>query len=199
VGDAKKRTIWHGGDPDRALSKAEGLLAKLRETPPEHRPKQMTIQYLAHQYHVSVQTMKGRVADAESKRRLNDYADNWLEIIYQIGNVLGETTAAKTFAIAHDVSNRNAFNAQKFILERTDPTVYGATANTVEQAPARAFISDVPQEVFDDLDEVAEQQLAEIEQLFANAQLMLTQWVRRQQKKIADQRVQEVDADDTAD
>src|SRR5690606_34578689 len=94
---SRTQSIWHGGSVPLTLNKAQGLLSKLRETPVEHRPKQTLLNYLATQYMISAQLMKARIADAEAKRRRSDLADNWLECIYQIGNVLGETLLAKTF------------------------------------------------------------------------------------------------------
>lgn len=194
---ARSRVIWHGGNLADAINRANGLLTKLRDTPPEHRPDQTTVGYLARHYGVSIQVMRARIADAEQKRSSNDYADNWLECIYQIGNELGETLLAKTFQIARDTSNRSSFKAQQWLLAKLDPSVYGEAAETsVQQAPARSMLSDVPQEVFDDMSDEEEAQLVEIEQMFSNAQLLLTQWVRRRQKRVADHRVQEVDNDD---
>jgi hypothetical protein len=194
---SRKRIVWHGGDGHVAITRAEGLLQKLRDTAPEARPDQTTIGYLARHYHTSIQTMKQRIADAERSRSRNDQADAWLETLYQIGNELGETLLAKTFQIARDTSNRNAFNAQKFLLAKLDPEVYGDASETAAPATqeSRSLISDVPQEVFDELNEIEEAQLVEIEQALAGQLVKLEQLVRRVQKRVADRRVTEDNRD----
>lgn len=195
---ARNRMKWSNGDPAKTLRLAEGLLARLRDAPAESRPDQTTAGYLARHYGVSIQKMKLRIADAEARRNRDDLADNWLECIYQIGNELGERLLAKTFAIAHDTSNRNSFNAQKFLLNKLDPDVYSDSAETrtTTQAETRSLISDIEQEVFDEANEVEEAQLVEIEQTIAEAMIKLEQWTRRIRKRIADKRVQEIERGD---
>lgn len=187
----RNQSAWHDGNVDKTLQLAEGLLTKLRDTPPERRPDQTVAGFLAKHYGCSVQRMKSRKEDAEAKRTREDEADLWLETIYQIGNELGETLLAKTFAIARDTSNRNALNAQKYLLPKIDPQVFGESEAQVVRAESRSLISDIPQEVFDELTDEEEGQVVEIEQAVAQQLTQLEQLIRRVQKRIAEQRVVE--------
>jgi hypothetical protein len=187
----RRQPAWHGGRTDETLTKAEGLLSKLRDTPPERRPEVLTASYLAKHYGCSVQRMRARIADAEAKQSKEDEADLWLEVIYQIGNELGETLCAKTFAIARDTSNRNALTAQKFLLPKIDPATFGDDAEARTATEPRALISDIPQEVFDELTAEEAQELESQEQVVLQSLAVVEQLVRRVQKRIADRRAEE--------
>lgn len=186
--------MWTGGrDPEPLLRKMEGLLQKLRDTPPEHRPEQTTLVYLSTHLGCSVPTMRLRIADAEVCKRREDDADYFLELYYQLGNVLGESLAAKTFQIARDVNHRSALAAQKFLLPLIDPDTYGDKPQVVEAQESNTMIKDVPQEVWDAATELEQHQIDDIAMTIDNALKQLSNLAARLTKRVADKRVAEVD------
>ncbi len=190
----RARLRWHGGEfqSEAVLRQMEGLLAKLRDTPPEQRPEATVHSYLAKHLGTSVQTTKARIEDAKLHQHRDADADYFLDIVYRIGNELSESLVGKTFAIARDPSNRNAFNAQKWLLPKIDPDVFGEQSATKSTSESSSAISDIPQEAWDEATPEETAQIEEIERTISNELLKLEHIVRRLQQRVANKRVQDV-------
>jgi hypothetical protein len=110
-----------------------------------------------------------------------------------IGNELSETLKAKMYQIARDVTNRNAFNAQKYLLPQVDPGVFGETATrTATGAESSSLVADIPQEVWDEINEDERAQMEEIEHAVSEALVKMEHLVRRVQQRVANKRAEDV-------
>jgi hypothetical protein len=193
TGAARSRHRWQGTHTPETFKRLEGLLSKLRDTPPEHRPEATVYSYLATHFGVSVQTMQARISNARLYQLRDDEADYYLELVYMIGNELSESLVGKTFAIARDPTNRNAFNAQKWLLPKIDPDVFGESAGkTTTGGEASSLVSDVPQEVWDEISDEERTQMEEIEHTVSEALVKLEHLVRRVQQRVANKRAEDV-------
>lgn len=190
---------WHDDDEGKTLSIAEGALADLRDKPADYRPAATIETYLMNRYRCSRIRMKERIADAQDRvrrrRKGHDLAAMWLETLRLIGDELCEKLYAKTMAIADDTSNRNAFNAQKFLIEKNESVFAADMLPAAQQAPTNSLVSEIEQEVFDAMTDVEEAQLTELIEAEASIKVRLGHLIRRIQKRLADQRVA---ADDEA-
>ena len=194
AGAARQRVKWGAHDCERTLHMMEGLLSDLRGRKPQNRPAQVTHVYLAAQFGVSAPTMRSRLQDAMSKRARSDKADHFCELWAQIANVLGERISGTIYQIAVDPTNRNCLNAAKWMIERTDKETY--SMDEAKQArDAGSAVADVPQEVWDELTDEEEAQLAEIEMAIDSEMHKLTRLVRRVQRRVADKRASDVEID----
>jgi len=195
---------WHDDDVAATLNTAEGALSDLRGKPPDYRPAATVETYLMQRYRCSRVRMKERIADAHDnvrrRRKGYDLAANWLETLRLIGDELCEKLYTKTADIAFDTNNRNAFNAQKFLIERNESVFEADTLPAAQQAPTHSMVSEIEQEVFDAMTDVEEAQLTELIEAEASIKIKLGHLLRRIQKRLADQRVADDDAyDEIAD
>lgn len=140
----------------------EGLLTELRERrpkrdgefvdedPPEDtRPQLMPHYYVATRAMCSVGSLKSWLAQHRDRREENDTSDRLVEAWDRICDEMGEALSSKTLKIAHDTTHPRAFDAQKFLLPKLSPDVFG---NREAAAPSRS--SDIiPQEAMDALTE----------------------------------------------
>jgi hypothetical protein len=173
----------------QTLKKMEGLLQTLRDQPPEQRPEQMVNVYLANMFGVSPRTMLQRLADAETNAGRDSLADYFCDLWRQIANVLGEAIHATVFKIAKDAGNRNAFNAGKWLAERNEPDVFGTQREAATHRDVGGAMSDIEQEVFDEMDATETLQLEEIERNIGGEMTKLGALVRRIRKRLAEKAV----------
>lgn len=190
AGGSRARHRWQGVHAPATFTLLEGLLSNLRDKPPEQRPDATLHGYLATHLHVSVNTIKARIENARLYQLRDDDAAYFLELVYMIGNELSETLQAKAFAIARDPTNRNAFNAQKWLLPKIDPDVFGeAAARTATGGEQSSLVSDVPQEVWDEINDEERVALEEIERTISENLVKMEHLVRRVQQRVATKRV----------
>ena len=196
---------WHDDDVARTLNIANGLLSHLRDMPPEQRPDATTEGYLMRHYRCSKQRLRDRIADAEDRKRRrrpgHDLAAEWLETLRLIADELGEKLYAHTHKIAYDPGNRNAFNAQKFLIDKNERLFAATDATPGSGSGPEQFglVSDIEQEVFDELTDAEEAQLAELIEAETQIKIKLSHIVRRVRKRLADRRVSDIDVETTDD
>ena len=196
---------WHDNDVARTLNIANGLLTHVRGMDPKIRPTATTEGYLMQHYNCSRARMRERIADAEDRVRRRkqgyDLAANWLETLRLIGDELSEKLCARTYELAYDLSNRSAFNAQKFLIDKNDSLFAADVENTTRTDGGSEFglISDIEQEVFDEMTDLEDAQVAELVEADAQIKIKLGHIVRRVRKRLADKRVNDIDTAATTD
>jgi hypothetical protein len=193
AGTRRLRQRWQGTHTQETFAQLEGLLAELRKKPADQRPDATLHNYLAKHLEISVNAVKKRIDGARACQDRDDDAAYFLELVFMIGNALSEHLQAKAFAIAKDTGNRNAFNAQKWLLPKIDPDVFGETAGrTATGGEQSSLVADVPQEVWDEINDDERALLEEIERTISENLVKMEHLVRRVQQRVATKRVADV-------
>lgn len=161
---------------ERVLAKMEGLLTSLRKMPPDKRPKAMPTRYVGAHLGCSVGTVKRWLHYHEGRRDEHSMSDRFCEIYQLIANELSEVISARTFEIAANTENSQAFRAQQWLLVKMDPWTFGDKQQ--DDSPA-AQVADIPSEVFDamsDAEKATLQRIADTkDQLDAEVEKLLEQ------------------------
>jgi hypothetical protein len=146
---------------ERVLLKMEGQLALLRKMPADKRPRAMPSRYVAAHLGCAVGTVKRWLQYHDGRRDDHEVSERFCDIYQLIANELSEVVSSKTFLIASDTENSQAFRAQQWLLKMMDPWTFDGK----QQVEARAAqVADIPSEVFDamsDAERAALQRIAD--------------------------------------
>ena len=136
---------------ERCLLKMEGLLTSLRKMPADKRPRAMPTRYVAAHLGCTVGTVKRWLQHHDGRRDEHEVSDRFCDIYQLIANELSEVVSSKTFLIASDTENSQAFRAQQWLLPKMDPWTFGDKEHSDSRA---SQVSDIPSEVFDAMSDV---------------------------------------------
>ena len=146
---------------ERVLLKMEGQLALLRKMPADKRPRAMPSRYVAAHLGCAVGTVKRWLQYHDGRRDDHEISERFCDIYQLIANELSEVVSSKTFLIASDTENSQAFRAQQWLLKMMDPWTFGDKQQVESRA---AQVADIPSEVFDamsDAERAALQRIAD--------------------------------------
>lgn len=123
----------------RVINKLEGLLSDIRDkrptdTEPDRRPKVMPVRYIANHLGCSVWAVKRWLAQHEALRDEQELSELFVDVYKQIADELSESLEGKSLAIAHNPEHPQAFNAQKWLLPKMSPDIFGDVTVDISRA-----------------------------------------------------------------
>lgn len=156
------------------LDRLEGLLQQLRETDAHARPKATTTKLIAEHCGFPEQTVREWVRKIRPLSKRSTTEKHFFDLYDQIAGLLSERCVANIYDLAvPGPSARDAFKANKWLLERLHPDVYDpAVADEsamTEPDDGVLDLSSVPQEIFDAMTPAELERVERLEQQVEDA------------------------------